>query len=80
MRILIQYNFKVMGTCDHWPINPPGLHLEPLDPLNFDFNAYPDPDYHSNADPEPASKNNADPDPQTWLAHNQVSLNKLQLK
>jgi hypothetical protein len=37
--------------------------------LNFDFNADPEPAFHSNAnaDPDPASKNNADPDPQPWL-------------
>jgi hypothetical protein len=40
--------------------------LEPLNLLNFAFNADPDLDlaFHSNADPDSASKNNADPDPQ----------------
>jgi hypothetical protein len=22
--------FKLMGNCDHWSIDPPGLHFEPL--------------------------------------------------
>jgi hypothetical protein len=63
---------KVKGFCDHWSIDPPGLHFEhpqpssrlcfePLKPLNFYFNADPDPAFHSNADPDPASKNYADP-------------------
>ncbi len=44
----------------------PRLYFEPLKLLSFDFNADPDPDFHSNADPDlcPASKYNADPDPQ----------------
>jgi hypothetical protein len=34
--------------------------------LSFDFNANPDPAFHTDVgpDPDPASKNNADPDPQ----------------
>jgi hypothetical protein len=33
--------------------------------MNFEFNADPDPAFHSNADPDPASKSDAelDPDP-----------------
>ncbi len=45
------------------------LHFEPLQLLNFDFNADPDADpaFHSNADPDPASQSNAAPDPQAWF-------------
>jgi hypothetical protein len=39
----------------------PRLHLEPRKLLDFDFNAEPDPAFHSNADPDPAFKNTADP-------------------
>jgi hypothetical protein len=39
---------------------PIRLHFEPLDLLSFDFNADPDPDFHSSADSDPASKNNTD--------------------
>ncbi len=41
----------------------PRLYFEPLKLLNFDFNADPDPSFHTNADPDPdpASKNNVDP-------------------
>ncbi len=48
---------------------PPGLRVEPLELLNFDFNGDPDldPAFHSKADPDPASQNKADPDPQPWL-------------
>jgi hypothetical protein len=42
----------------------PGLHFYPLKFLNFEFNADPDPAFHSNADPDPASSNNADQDSQ----------------
>jgi hypothetical protein len=42
---------------------PPRLHFEPLKRLNFDFDADPDPDFHSNVEPDPASQNNADQDP-----------------
>jgi hypothetical protein len=38
------------------------LHFEPLNLLNFYFNADPAPAFHSNADPDPASQNNADPE------------------
>jgi hypothetical protein len=45
--------------------DPPRLCFEPLDLLNFDFNADPDPDpaFHSKADPDsdPTSKYNAEP-------------------
>ncbi len=34
----------------------PRLYSDPLQLLNFDFNADPDPDFHSSADPDPASK------------------------
>ncbi len=47
--------------------NPPQLCFEPLKLLNLDFNADPDPAFHSNADPDPASKNNADPDPESCV-------------
>jgi hypothetical protein len=42
---------------------PPWLLFEPLKLLHFDFNADPDPSFHSNADtnPDPASQNNWDP-------------------
>ncbi len=50
----------------HWEHRgPPHLYLEPLNILNFNFNA--DPSgfiFNSDADPDPASKDNADPDPQ----------------
>jgi hypothetical protein len=75
MRIHIQLLFKMPGIFDHWSIDalglnfePLGLHFEhprlyfePLQLLNFDFNAYPDPAFHSNADPDSASKNNEAP-------------------
>jgi hypothetical protein len=71
MQIRIQLLFRIMGICDHWSVDPPGLHFEPsglhcerprlyFEPLNFDFNADPDPAFHSFADPDPATKNNAD--------------------
>jgi hypothetical protein len=70
MRIRIQLPFKVMEICDNWSTDPPELHFEPpglhcelLKFFIFDFNADPDPAFHSNADPDPVSKNNADPDP-----------------
>jgi hypothetical protein len=79
MRLWIQLIFKMLGICDHWSIDPPGLYFEPsgfhcelyfelyFEPINFDFNADPHPTVHSNVhpDPDPASKNNADPDPGT---------------
>jgi hypothetical protein len=37
---------------------PPQFYFQPLKLVNFDFNADPDPAFHSNADPDPASKNN----------------------
>ncbi len=42
---------------------PPRLYFKPLKLLIFDFNADPNPAFHSNADPypDPASKNNANP-------------------
>ncbi len=49
---------------------PPLRHFELLKLLNFDFNADPDPAFHSNADLDPdlAAKNKADPDqhPYCW--------------
>ncbi len=42
---------------------PPRLYVEPLKLMNFDFNADPDPAFHSSADPDPASKTIADLDP-----------------
>jgi hypothetical protein len=58
MRIRIRL-IKVMGICDYWSIVPPGLHCDCeslyVKLLNFDFNADPDPAFHSNADPDPAS-------------------------
>jgi hypothetical protein len=41
--------------CDHWSTDPPWLHFEPLQLLNFDFSAVLDPVFHSNADPNRAS-------------------------
>jgi hypothetical protein len=40
-----------------------GFFFKPRKLLHFEFNAGPDPAFHSNADPnpEPAAKNNADP-------------------
>ncbi len=48
---------------------PSPVYFEPLKLLNSDFNADPDPDFHSNADPDPdpASRNYANPDPQPCL-------------
>ncbi len=80
IRIRILLLIKVVRICDHWSTGPPGLHFEtsrlhcgrPRLPselpnlLNFDFNADPDPAFHSVADPDPASPKNADPDPQPW--------------
>jgi hypothetical protein len=73
IRILLL--IQVMKICDHWSTNPPGPHFEPpastckrlyielLKLLKFDFNADPDPAFHSNTDPDPAYKINADTDP-----------------
>jgi hypothetical protein len=69
---------RIQLLCDHWSINPQGLHFEPpglhcdsvsvhgppqiyfepLKPLNFAFNADPDPDpvFDSNAAPDAASQ------------------------
>ncbi len=44
---------KVMQICDHWYEDPPGLHIEPLNLLNVEFNANPNPAFPSNADPDP---------------------------
>jgi hypothetical protein len=76
IRILL---IKVMLICDHWSTDLLVLHLsvhgtpwlryEPRKFLNFDFNADPDPAFHSNVDLDPASKNNADPDPKPRLFH-----------
>jgi hypothetical protein len=41
----------------------PWLVFEPLKLLQFDFNADPDPAFHSNTDPETAVHTNTDPDP-----------------
>jgi hypothetical protein len=43
---------------------PSLLLFEPLKISNLDFNADPDPGFHSNADP--VSQNNADPDLEPW--------------
>ncbi len=72
IRIRILVIIKVMGICDNWAIDPPGLHCAPMslhcEFLNFDLIADPDTALHSNADTDPdpdtASKNNADPDSQ----------------
>ncbi len=66
MRIRILLLIKGMRICDHWStgqsihgsilnLHASILHLEPLQPLNFDFDADPDPP--ENADPNPASQN-----------------------
>jgi hypothetical protein len=43
--------------------DPPWLYFKPLKLLNIDFNADPDPAFHSNADLDPAFHSSADPDP-----------------
>jgi hypothetical protein len=62
------------------------LHFEPLQLLNFDFDANPDPDpdfdvdadpfpnpsVYSDAEPDPASQNDVDPDPQLWFQYRVV--------
>jgi hypothetical protein len=67
LRILIL--IIVIGNCNHWFIDPPGLHFEPpglhcerlrlyFEPvrlLNVDFNVDPDSPVYSNADPESRS-------------------------
>jgi hypothetical protein len=56
-----------MRICDHWSVDPPGPHFEPLKLRKFAFNAEPsDPAFHYYVDPDPdlAFQNNADPDPQ----------------
>ncbi len=55
--------------CNHWSAYALHGSIQPLTILNFDFNADPDPAFHSNAgpDPDPAYRNNADPDPQPRL-------------
>ena len=69
MRIRILIFIKMIGICDYWPIDLPGLHFEPpgllcerprlyFEPrklLNSDFNSDLDPALHSNADPDPQS-------------------------
>jgi hypothetical protein len=80
MRIRILFLIKGMRICDHWStgqsihgsilnLHASILYFEPLQPLNFDFDADPVPPQNAdpnpasqNADPNPASKN-ADPDP-----------------
>ncbi len=32
LRIRILILIKVMGICEHWSVDPPGLHFEPPDP------------------------------------------------
>jgi hypothetical protein len=68
MLIRIRILIKVMIICDCWSTEgsifslhgsivcalcPPRLHFEPLELLNFDFNADPDPAFHSHAVPDP---------------------------
>ncbi len=54
MRIRILLLIKAIGICDHWSIEPPGLHSERPRPsttpklINFDFNADPDSAFHYN--------------------------------
>jgi hypothetical protein len=55
----LRIHAKVMRICDRWSSAPPRLHYEPLELVNFDFKADPNPAFHSNTDP--------DPDPQPWL-------------
>ncbi len=65
-------------------MRPPCLHFEPLQLLNFDFDADPDPAFdfdadpafHSDADLDPAYLNDADPDPgpEHWLTVKQVFI------
>ncbi len=50
--------------CAHGHPRP---YFNPLKFLNFDFNADPDPAFHSYADPDLASKNKADPGAATLL-------------
>ncbi len=47
--------------------------------LNFDFNADPDPDFHSNSDPDPAPRNNADPQPWTLPVQKESKSRKEQV-
>jgi hypothetical protein len=86
MRIQILLLIKVMIYYHRSP-DSPGLHFisprfscqrswlyfEPPKLLNFDFDADPDPAFHSNANPKPASKNNADPDSQRGLKEKLVT-------
>ncbi len=45
---ILRLNASIMSVN-----GPPRLHFEPLYLLNFDFNADPDPVFHSNEDPNP---------------------------
>ncbi len=41
MRIRIWLLIKVMRVCNHWPADPPRLHFEPPQQLNFEWDADP---------------------------------------
>jgi hypothetical protein len=65
MRIRILLLIKVIKVCDHWSIDPPGLHFEPPclhgvhGPLGLCFEPLKLLNFNFKADPE--SKNDADP-------------------
>jgi hypothetical protein len=66
MRIRILLLIKVMRICDQWRAIcsiVQAFHFEHLKLLKFDFNADPDPGFHSYADPDPGFHSNTDLDP-----------------
>jgi hypothetical protein len=71
MRIRIQlFIKKVMGICDHWSIDPPGLHFKPQPfivivhgPPRFYFETLKLLNCNFNGEPDPGLHSNADPDP-----------------
>ncbi len=59
--IILSLHASIVSVHD-----PPRLHFTPLNLLNSDFYADPNPVFHSNADLGPTAHSNADPDPQPW--------------
>jgi hypothetical protein len=64
MQIRIQFLFKVMGICEHWSIDPPGLHFNFLASLASFVSVHGHPRLYFeplnllnlNVDPDPGSK------------------------
>jgi hypothetical protein len=73
----------VMGTCEYWSVDPPGLHFEPLGLhsrglhgsvfeslklLNFDFNADPGPAFQLNVNLDPDPAFHSNADPESGFS------------